>query len=256
MLLRTLPKNINVHVVYKATDEWFQRGYDKLTKIHNAYFHKEDSFKNDVLKIIAKNNDAYISFFVDDMVWYRRYCENAIEDMLAYMNTAINTLCFSLRLGTNTNYMYQYNREIEVPKYTNCLNNIIQWWYINIPINNNFGYPFSLDGHVFDRQYIFDKLVNLSFYNPNQLEDELIKNHINKPTQFKPFMASFSNSMMFNTPVNRVQHLYPNKTGNKASYTTHHLNEEFLDGRRLFLGENFAPDSIRGCHQEVELRLI
>jgi hypothetical protein len=112
--------------------------------------------------------------------------------------------------------------------------------------SDDFGYPMSLDGHIFRTEDIFPLLSNLSFYNPNSLESILSKN---PPHRTK--MICLSRAPIFNIPVNKVQNNYNNRHG---SISAAYLNDMFLSGYRISLKPLIGFNNI-ACHQEVDIRL-
>jgi hypothetical protein len=115
----------------------------------------------------------------------------------------------------------------------------------------DFGYPMSLDGHIFRASDILPLIESRNFSTPNSLEEMLMT----QARQIgRPLMASYPHSCLVGVPVNRVQSAVPNRNGETHPYTVQDLNERYLRGERIDLHALDFSD-IRGAHQELPLVL-
>jgi len=137
-LLRSLPTNSDISIIYMATNGRYQKGYDKLIDIYKYDFFKQDQkhdLKHLLLQIfIFHNNHEYLSFMVDDDIVY----DNNFPGIKLNQNE-----CYSLRLHPG-------------------IDNIIHYTY-----------TMSLDGNIYRTKDIDKLIIQINFDNPNQLESAL-----------------------------------------------------------------------------------
>ena len=225
-------------MLYTTSNNSYMRGYQKLMgRYKYINFTNELHFKDDLTKII--DLDAYYTvFFVDDIVWREPFTLQCKEFSLFVNDSEI--LCLSLRLDPNLNYCYALDINMEPP----CFDDKLTWhWYGEA---GDFGYPMSLDGHIFRTSEIAPLLRNMHYKNPNSLEGALASN----PLQSKK-MLCLARAPIFNIPINKVQTQNLNRHGNISA---NHLNHLFLDGYRISLSPLLGFRN-NACHQEVELIL-
>jgi len=250
LLLSSLYKNapylFNLNVLYTYSSPEFEKGYDVLkemckTNLWNVNFVKESNFKEDLMSLI-KSDYKYTTFFTDDDVLFGEIDYVTIENSLSNEDV----FCFSLRLGRNTTFCYTMNvpNQIVVSEETE---NTVAWdwqksWY-------DFGYPLSVDGHVFRTKEIFKLSKSLNFSNPNTYEASLQM----YDTFPRNLMESYNKSKLVGIPVNVVQDVFQNRKGENFGISTKDLNEKFLHGVLIDLNLlNF--NDVKGCHQEIEYK--
>lgn len=253
LLLSSLYKNapgiFNINVLYTSSNEDFERGYEKLKEIckenfWNVNFVKEsNNFKEDVMSLL-KSEHKYTTFFTDDDVLFGAIDYETIENSLSQEDI----FCFSLRLGTNTTYCYSENQNNQIVL-SGEKDNYIFWdwqksWY-------DFGYPLSVDGHIFRTKEILKLSKPLNFQNPNTYEAAL-QIYENFP---RIMMAGYKDSSkLVGIPVNVVQNVFPNRKGEKFGISAKDLNDKFLNGYFInFESMNFNGTVI-GAHQEIEYK--
>lgn len=251
LLLSSLYKNapgiFNINVLYTSSNEEFERGYEKLKEIckenfWNVNFIKEsNNFKEDVISLF-KSEHKYTTFFTDDDVLFGAIDYKTIENSLSQEDI----FCFSLRLGTNTTFCYTMNvpNQIVVSKETETT---VAWdwqksWY-------DFGYPLSVDGHIFRTKEIAKLSKPLNFKSPNTYEGSL---QIYE-TFPRHLMESYKHSKLVGVPVNIVNNSHPNLNGQKYKFNTKDLNDNFLNGIFIKL-ELMNFSNIIGAHQEIEYK--
>lgn len=250
LLLNSIYKNapylFNLNVLYTSSSQEFEKGYDILkdmckTNLWNVNFVKESNFKEDLINLI-KSDYKYTTFFTDDDVLFGEIDYATIENSLSNEDV----FCFSLRLGRNTTFCYTMSvpNQIVVSKEAD---NTVAWdwqksWY-------DFGYPLSVDGHVFRTKEITKLSKSLNFSNPNTYEASLQM----YDTFPRNLMESYNKSKLVGIPVNVVQSVFPNKNGEKFGLSAHNLNEKFINGVYIDLGL-MCFESVVGAHQEIEYK--
>lgn len=238
-------------VLYTFSDDRFERGYKKLIDkwANKVEFIKQNDFKNDLI-MLCDNIQSYTTFFTDDNIFYRaiglfdRYTiDHYFEDP--------SFCCFSLRLGDNI-LIQDYHRNIPITKPTiRSTGNTRLWYWRDASSQSNYGYPLSVDGHIFRTKDIQSLVDKFDYDNPNSFEGRI--------QQFLPqlpsMMASFDKSCVVNTPINRVQETCTNLAGTQYGLSAKDLNDWWLDGFTIPLSHiNF--NNIYGCHQEMPISVI
>ena len=115
----------------------------------------------------------------------------------------------------------------------------------------DFGYPLSVDGHVFRTKDIMKLSKALNFANPNTYEAALQV----YDTFPRNMMESYKHSKLVGIPVNVVQNVYPNKKGEKFGISAKELNDKFLADQFVDINKMDFSDII-GCHQEIEYKFL
>jgi hypothetical protein len=248
ILLNFDVEDYQINILYKASNDEFQRGYDLLINKYPQFnFKIEESFKNDVLSLF--NDCKYTVFFTDDDIIYKSFKLNNDELHNIFMITEAN--CFSLRLGLNTNHCYTQQRLNKLNNYNthnfyydvNLIEPVISWKVADG--TNDYAYPMSVDGHIFKTEYIKNLCEVLEYSNPNLFEAML--SNFTRPEMI---ISSYEHSKLVNSPINKVQDIFQNLSGMKYRYSVEDLNEMYLDGVILNL-EKINFDEINGCHQEI-----
>jgi hypothetical protein len=236
-----------INILYTYSNDNYKLGYDKLISIHNdknINYIKETNFKKDLLNNLNKTT-RYTTFFVDDNVFKEEFSFND-KEYKYFDNNKNEILCLSLRLHPNLTYCYPARINQIKPNILNSSFNVID--YIKEIRNGDFGYPFSLDGHIFLTRDILEYLERLDYNNPNSLESQLAINGRSKKTK----MIFYDKSRIFNIPINKVQTFNNNIFGNVSA---EYLNEKFLNNEFISLEELKHFENI-SAHQEVKINFI
>ena len=247
LLLQSIEKNapgiFDLNVLYTYSDDAFKNGYDKLIELcaitrWNINFIRENAFKQDLMAQFDLNY-PYTCFFTDDDVLFESIDFQTIDNSLQ-KDTVI---CFSLRLGNNTTFCYTMGQQNKIVVSEETENTITFDWQKSYM---DFGYPLSVDGHVFRTKEIMKFSKSLNFVNPNTYEAALQVYE----TFPKNMMESYKHSKLVGVPVNVVQNVYPNKKGEKFGISAKDLNDKFLQDEYVDLS-NLDFSDIIGCHQEI-----
>jgi len=119
-------------------------------------------------------------------------------------------------------------------------NNIFDW----TKEFGDYGYPMSVDGHIFRTKDIYQWIKDMDYCNPNTFEGAFV----HKRNKVGHYMICYDKSPMLNNPINRVQTVNDNLCGGIAA---EFLNEKFLKGATISL-ENFINLDNTSCHQEIQ----
>jgi len=233
----------NINIIYKNSGKEFEQGYNQLKDeniLSNIKWIEEIDFKQDVLNTFDKNYD-HTCFFTDDDILYFPIKEDVI-DLLDD-----DVFCFSLRLGLNTTYCYTMNTDNKLHGIEKIGEDFIKWNWSKSYMD--YGYPLSVDGHIFRTTEIMKMVKKTPFHNPNTLEGNL-QMFDNFP---KEFMVAYSHSALVNSPTNIVNETHPNRKGDSHAVSVKELNDKYLDGWVIDYSLIDFSD-IKGCYQELEFK--
>lgn len=229
-----------IDILYTASDADYLASYEQLAKQYpRISFVKEESFKRDTISLIKERT---ICFCTDDCVFFDNF---GIQEELAEVCSA-----FSYRLGFNTRYQHTLGGIIQpsLNRYAEMPDNRIVWKWTEYSNIHDYGYPMSVDGHVFLSSRIIPLLKEIDFNNPNQLESQLFYKKYLMPQT----LSSYTHSRMVNVPVNNMSGW--TRSGEKFSYSTKELNEQFLSGKRFRY--DISGADVNAAHKEFSISEI
>ena len=234
---RFVPSPVGTSVVFTASTALHDEGYAVVRADHPWVEWVDEreagGFKAATLHLVARAGER-IAFLVDDIVFTHPLELGAAP--LAALDADPDVLCCSLRLDPGKTYCYALDRPMTPPPATT-------WEWAGM--DGDWGYPMSLDGHVFRTAQIAPLLERLDYHNPNALEAAL--------AAAPPALAKatcFDVARIVNVPDNRVQDTAPNRHGGGSADW---LTPALLAGGRLDL-EPFAGLTAPSVHHEVPLR--
>jgi hypothetical protein len=238
-------------VLFRATTPEFAKGYERCESHHRpaTLFTLEYGFAEQVMTMVEGLYDAHphelVVTFTDDDTLVRPVDETTIR--LAMQDAEI--LAFSLRLGRNTIHCYPTDTPQTAPAFEDR-DDYLSWpWRV---ADGDFGYPMSLDGHVFAVQDLVRALCACSsFPNPNTLEAELSRVALKSRGTDGSTLACYPHSALVGVPLNRVQSVYPNRCGGERRLTPEALNEAYLGGQIL----EYLSVPVVGAHQELPVMM-
>lgn len=259
LLLRSIEENLpgfnDTYILYHFTNTEFARGYDLLqSRFPHYLWLPQTNFEDNTRSILnmidpAFGRGKYICFFVDDNIIYRPCQLN--DSLLDSLWQSIPELtCFTLRLGKNTVVQDQYNNQpVVFPEEFLVGNingtNVLVWNWTTVKVFGDFGYPFSVDGHIYKVKDILP-LLDYEFDTPNAFEGRF-----NKDSLTTRAMACFEQSALVNNPINIVGSSN-NNAGHWYGHTLEELNEKFLDNYRISF-DSICRNEIVAAHQEIEV---
>jgi len=247
LLLRSIKKyfkefdSFKIKILYKYTSNDFDIGYKKLKDIHkdeNIIWIEDIGFQNTLISIFDKTQ-KYTVFFVDDIIFKEPF---SVEDeRFQYFKKHGDILAFSLRLHPRLTYCYAARVPMTPPDFKD--NNVFLWR----GQTGDYGYPMSLDGHIFKSIDMYFYVLNLKYDGPNSFEAQMAAQPL-----FYPKLICYDKSIIVNNPVNKVQNYNNNVHGN---ITAEYLNEQFLSGKVIDLLPFEGFENI-SCHQEIPINFI
>ena len=235
--------NFTINVLYTYSDEEYGAGYDVLMSDiripRNVFIIKQGSFKDYLMDLTYESN-PYTVFFVDDMVWKSSF--SLEEQTFLKFTKDLQVLCLSLRLMRGLTYCYPICAYNDVPE----LDRDNKWEWEGL--NGDYGYPMSLDGHIFRTKDIIPLLRDCEYGDPNQLEVQMALHALS--LNYRPKMICCAVSPMMNIPLNSVQTSWENRHG---LFSARDMNMKFLLGNRIST-ENIYGKENSACHQLIDLR--
>ena len=247
LLLESIERNSNslfdtITVVYLFTNKDYENGYKKLIdNFKNVVFTIETSFYENILHSIDYNL-PYTTFMVDDNVLYSPIPSTQKEILDEVTD---DVCCFSLRLGVNCTYSHPANLHYKINQPE------IHDDFVIVDFRNqrgDFGYPLSVDGHIFKTKFIKNILSNMgNFMNPNFLEGGLQRFLGNIPNK----MTFFKTSCLVGIPANIVNETHPNRKGVVFPFSVEELNSKYINNKIIdFNSMDF--NGINGPHKEIK----
>lgn len=228
----------SIGVLYHSTAPEYDQGYGICRlRYPQAWFVPEVYFPEQVVGWLRQATDT-VGFLCDDDVFYR--ASSVLPDI---------ELPFSFRLGLNctaqhptgmqqemTFYLIRQHRDIE----TLC------WEWRGG--EGDWGYPFSLDGQVYEKKQALSLLTEGVFFtDPTTLEANAVSKVIDGNT-WPEYMHSFSKSHVVSVPMNRVT--VNSRNPIMGQYDVAELNYSYLRGSRLDW-RAMQWSLVNGAHAEV-----
>ena len=240
--------NINLNVLYKASNDFYRAQYDTLKNDWpKLTFIEETDFKSQTLNIISQYE--YVLFLVDDNLFVKDFKIASIADLLKQNR---NALGFSLRIGKNTTYSYARDVQVALPPFWYVDKSVLKYDWTGAQIH--FAYPLELSSSVYRTSDLLEMLKKLDFDNPNILEGLMDANK-RIYAGARPALLCYEQSAAFCNPVNIVQNVSENRAGTKTEYSAQSLAKMFQTGLRIDVRRytGFVPNS---PHQEVKLAFV
>ncbi|MFC1811221.1 hypothetical protein ACFL03_00855 [Thermodesulfobacteriota bacterium] len=238
---------VPLHVLYHTTNASHQKSYEELIELfptQQVTFTKqcrEDSFKEDLIQLLTLLQSEKFFFLVDDLVF--------IEDLdiLDFSKFDTDKFVPSLRMGLNLTKTFHLKQPLpELLSSPEEEGKIFWKWNEGM---YDWGYPLSVDGHLFSTREILEIIKMVSFHAPNTLEDSL--------QQFSEIFlsrvgVSYRKSIVVNIPCNKVQLENENIFGNiHQDFLLEQWNKGFqIDYKQLYGFDNIS------VHQEIAFDLI
>lgn len=202
------------------------RGYTvkELTKLFNfkrflkyKYLRNPKSdFRRKLISILSNSASPYVMFLTDDSVFTRPVKLN--EMLLRRISDQPDNLQYSLRLGENINSLKSYAKESD----------FMVWAFYDDNNLRDWRYNFSVDAHIYDRQYILSLAKDIIFNNPNSYES-FTKIRICQKKQQQCGVANL-NPCIISLPINMVQTVQDNES---LSVSTEQLENYLIEGYTL-----------------------
>tara|TARA_R110000851_G_scaffold31375_5_gene84944 strand:+ start:2853 stop:3698 length:846 start_codon:yes stop_codon:yes gene_type:complete len=211
------------------------------------------SIYKDLLHAVASADNDYVCFFTDDCIFFSKF---EMDDFNFWGN---DVLSLSLRMGQNVKKR-QLNEEWhpDLPTTMFMVENydLLAWPRTSYLYGSYWSYPLSVDGGVFEKNYMVEMLDELCLLEdkyqwaqtPNGIEEALQRFW----TSAKPLTVSPLASVVVNSPNNRVQQGIENRSGDTHDQSILDLLDAYLLGSRVDL-DLLDFRNVECPHTEIDL---
>lgn len=231
-----------IFVIYSATDPLHQQAYYDLIEIFDLKVNfipqqGKSDFKEKLLSTIKVMCAGKLLFLVDDILITEEFDLAELE----IVDTSRNI--FSLRMGENLSYSYVVKKDQPLPDLERS-NRMICWdWHKS---KLDWGYPLSVDGHLFNKKEMEILVEHLHYFSPNTFEDAL--QSVKDIFEVRKGVA-YSKSAIFNNPCNKVQSDVDNYHGMIHQDI---LLKYWIEGKRINF-EHYLGYNNKSVHEEIDL---
>jgi hypothetical protein len=240
-------------VIYRCSSPEHVLAYEELREImagRPIRFMQEqgtDGFRASLLDTLQETDVDKVFFLVDDAVFIQPV------DMHDFASADVCSHVPSLRHGLSLRRSYVVNRSQPLPRFLPSKDVVassketFRWRWGEGKLE--WGYPLSLDGHLFDRREFLAMAALVQFRSPNTLEARL--QMFNRIFRSRDGIC-YRDPVIVNIPCNRVQTDFPNRHGGvDPQFMLEKWNAGFMiDYQRL---RGLKPES---THQEIDLQFV
>lgn len=218
-----------VTVIWKASTDEFRKGYEQAKSqfpdSDSLNWEEETNFRAQTIKAVHGFPWApsqYTMFLVDDIIFVNDVSTDDKQFDLIRNNALM--LGLSLRLHDGVTRCYATNEDTKVPKFVKgCV-----WSWMGC--QGDWGYPMSVDGNVFNTEFIKSLVDTTNYSNPNTFEAAL--DMASKQPGTPAYMCCYPESpRLINIPANRVQDQFQNRFA--EGYSPEELNSKYLEGNQI-----------------------
>ena len=271
-------KQLDIHILYSFSNSNFELGYEKLIKKFPKFnWHKETRFSRRIVKPI-------FPFYWRNYYWwikhkYNRWIASDFKSkIISIFNNSRNDLIMFLtddsmfideieieakisskivKMGHLYSYSLRHGKNIIGGNYT-VKNSIVCWNRTHKQGHSEWSYPFSVDGHIYNKNILKEVFYKVTFKNPNTLEGN-VACYVKEKQLFKKVIAN-SSSCLLGFELNCVQSVSEN---NNLNISNTSLNSLYLKGFQLKLNYSlprihfFRPiiNSVSAIKEDVSILL-
>jgi hypothetical protein len=184
--------------------------YNKRYRYYNS------NYRSLLISNLKESNSQYVMFLTDDSCFYSKI---RIEETVLAESVRSKGDSFSLVLGLNIKRFKPYPS-----------NDYFKWQIDKKYPDKIWNYPFSVDGRIYNRDYILKYINKLSFTNPNTFESLMVIS--NRVTSAFKMISLNHAGCLIGFELNRVQNTFNN---NNLNIDTNLINDYFLNGYELVI---------------------
>lgn len=176
----------------------------------------KSDFRRKLISILSESNSQFVMFLTDDSVFISPVKLNKM--LLQRIAEQPENMQYSLRLGENINSPKNYAKESD----------FMVWSFYDDENLRDWRYNFSVDAHIYDREYVLSLAKDIVFNNPNSYES-FTKIRICQKKQQQCGVANLEPCIL-SFPINMVQTVQDNES---LSVSTEQLEKYFVEGYSL-----------------------
>lgn len=240
----------SVHILYQSSTASHQKAYEDViamfTGDHTSFIRQKSdhSFREDIIHLLRSLQSEKIIFLVDDNL----FIEDV--DMEDFAKFSTDKFVSTLRMGVNLSECFPLQRKQPQPEFLPYLlkepDKIVWRWDQS---TYDWGYPLSLDGHLFSTREITVMTELISFNAPNSYESNLQRFNW---LFLSRLGVSYCKAKIVNVACNKVQSENNNICGNiHQDYLLEQWHKGFQMNYRQIYG--FVNKS---AHQNITFDLI
>jgi len=212
-------KEENISKLQALSEVFKVNGKSELKYFINSFRKKKHktNFRRRLIELLKENESSSVMFLTDDACFIEKTVIS--NDIVDWINATPFSRQFSLRTGKGIN---------QEPDDVVSIGNQIEWIYYKHPLYTLWGYPFSVDAHIYNKAAIVKALSSCYFNNPNSLEG-FVSLYAQKKKLFGTGRA-FTRTRILSFPINIVQNVANNESLN---ISVDELNQYYLQGYSL-----------------------
>ena len=240
-------------VIFRSTSERHRRAYETVLEEYSDVILKDlrqdtrEAFRPMVIGALTDSRSDKVFFLVDDDLFIEE------GDIGRFVEYATSFSIPTLRLGNNLNRSYTVQKDQRKPALLNFNDadeqdsgSLLSWCWGAGELD--WGYPLSVDGHVFLRNEILAMSQSTEFDSPNTFEAAL---QVFTPAYRSRMGICYEKSRIVNIPYNRVQSDFENIHGEVHQDD---MLKMWEDGYRIDRASYYGLVN-ESAHQELPLRV-
>ena len=243
-LLRSMQDNMMVlctkKVLYSCSSKDYESGYDILKNIHkDVLFVEEADFYMNTVELSIDLSEDFLLWMVDDCIMKNKL---EYDSTLKRFEEDQNVGIYNLRLTPSTKRMTDWPEDKERPLPTFLSDNTWEW---RRAIDEDWGYPMTMDGHMYKTKDMQKYLPQISFGPPPSFDCTMWQ----KPLNTKLMICNNQQKILGFVP-NRVQTGWPNRFGN---ISIEQMNSMWLSGKQINLDSLYKLDESCGKYFYIDI---
>ena len=190
--------------------------------------HPRSDFKSLLIRLVEESNAENIIFLTDDDMFVKDFTIS--QNILDWINERPMERQFSLRCGKGIS---------SLPLSVSVKGDYCSWnMYEN---QGHWGYPFTLDAHIYSKKIILQLIKKYIYTNPNTLEMNVVGS-VRRAKLLGEGMC-YKEIKMLNFPINIVQDCVENVS---QDVSVEMLNKRYLKGEKL----EYVPDEYYNANDQ------
>lgn len=221
--------------VYPALNYLRPFNWRKFIRNRKVFFPRSN-FRKIVIDELHSSKAELTMFLTDDSVFTRKV--ELKEEWLQQIYSRPKETQFSLRLGES--FMPQ-------PVECNKCGELLSWRFSKNPANTSWGYPFSVDAHIYNTKSVLEVFNKCVFSNPSFLEG-IVKDYASKHNLWNQGFSLLSPCVL-SYPLNIVQDVANNESQNLSPQM---MNDFFLKNYRIVYPKPLIIDAFQQYPDYIE----